>query len=95
MAWSGQGEIEKVEVSTEGGRNWQEASLIDESHPNAWRQWELTWHASQPGHFIFMARAADSAGNTQPTSIPWSFRGYGNNSIHSIAVEVPHQGTSH
>ena len=89
LAWSGEGEVEKVEVSTEGGDNWQEASLLGKPDSNSWRQWELIWHASRPGHFIFMARATDSAGNTQPKTIPWNFRGYANNSIHTIAVEVP------
>ena len=94
VAWSGSGEVTKVEVSTEGGRSWQEARLLGESTPNAWRLWEVDWHASQPGHYIFMVRASDSSGDLQPTSIMWNFRGYANNSIHTIAVEVPHQGTS-
>ena len=94
FAWSGEGEVEKVELSTDGGRNWQEAQLLGEPVPNAWRQWELAWLASSPGHFIFMARATDAIGNTQSQSIPWNFRGYGNNPIHTIAVEVPHQGPS-
>ena len=93
LAWSGEGEIEKVEVSTEGGRNWREARLLGQPCPNTWRQWELTWNASQPGHFIFMARAGDTAGNAQPKYIPWNFRGYANNSIHTVAVEVPQEGS--
>ena len=89
MAWSGEGKVERVEVSTQGGRGWQEARLVGEDLPGVWRQWEMPWDASRPGHFICMARATDSAGNTQPASIPWNFRGYANNSIHTIAVEVP------
>ena len=89
LAWSGQGTVETVEVSTDTGRTWREASLAGEPDPNTWRQWEHTWDASGPGHYILRARATDSAGHTQPTTIPWNFRGYGNNSIHPIAVEVP------
>ena len=89
VAWSGAGSVVKVAVSTDGGRNWLDARLTGQNYPNAWRRWELTWHASEPGHFILMARATDSAGNTQPKAIPWNFRGYANNSIHAIAVEVP------
>ena len=89
FAWSGEGEVEKVEVCPDGGRNWQVATLLGESDPNAWRQWEFTWQVSEPGHYIFMARATDSAGNTQPDTIPWNFRGYANNGVHTIAVEVP------
>ena len=89
VAWSGAGSIEKVAVSIDGGRNWQEARLTSQNYPYAWRRWELKWHPSEPGHFILMARATDSAGNTQPKAMPWNFRGYANNSIHAIAVEVP------
>ena len=89
FAWSGEGDVEKVEVCPDGGRNWQGATLLGESEPNAWRQWELDWQASQPGHYILMARATDSEGNTQPNTIPWNFRGYANNGVHTIAVEVP------
>ena len=89
FAWSGDGDLSKVEVSTDGGRSWQDASLVGEPNPNFWRQWELPWNASEPGHFIFMARATDSEGNCQPRSAPWNFRGYANNSIHTLAVEVP------
>ena len=89
FAWSGEGEVKRVEVSTDGGLHWQDAALLGESDPNAWRQWELIWQTSFPGHFIFMVRATDSTGNTQPHSITWNFRGYANNSIHTIAIEVP------
>jgi DMSO/TMAO reductase YedYZ molybdopterin-dependent catalytic subunit len=89
FAWSGEGEVNRVEVSADGGRSWQNASLLGQADPKAWRQWELVWQASPSGHYIMMARATDSAGNTQPSAIPWNFRGYANNSIHTIAIEVP------
>ena len=78
-----------VEVTTDGGRNWSEATLLGDSNPNAWREWKYQWEATDPGHFIFMARATDSTGNRQPKSVPWNFRGYANNGIHTLAVEVP------
>ena len=89
LAWSGQGTVERVEVSTDTGHSWRDASLAGEPDPNAWRQWELIWDPPGSGHYILVARATDSAGHTQPAIIPWNFRGYGNNSIHTIAVEVP------
>ena len=89
FAWSGDGEVSKVEFSPDGGRNWKSATLLGEPDPNTWRQWEFNWEASHPGHYILMARATDSAGNTQPDTIPWNFRGYANNGVHTIAIEVP------
>lgn len=89
FAWSGAGEITRVDVSTDGGHSWQEATLHGETAPNAWRQWAYRWQTPSPGHFICMVRATDSAGNTQPSTIPWNFRGYANNAIHTVALEVP------
>ena len=88
-AWSGAGPVEKVAVSTDGGRHWRNAKLTGESYPDAWRRWEFRWQPPEPGHFIVMVKATDSAGNTQPKAMAWNFRGYANNSIHAIAVEVP------
>ena len=89
FAWSGEGQIAKVEVSTDGGRTWAESTLIGEPTQHAWREWELVWQVPSSGHYVLMSRATDSAGNVQPGSIAWNFRGYANNSIHAIAVEAP------
>ncbi len=89
FAWSGEGDVKSVEVTTDGGKNWAQAKLLGDSDPNAWRAWEFPWRATDPGHFIFMARATDSTGNCQPMRVPWNFRGYANNAIHTLAVEVP------
>lgn len=89
VAWSGHGTIEMIEVSIDGGRIWEEADLFGPESPGAWHHWKLTRTASSPGHFILMSRATDSAGYTQPHQIAWNFRGYANNSIHTIAIEVP------
>ena len=89
FAWSGEGDVTSVEVTTDGGSNWSKATLLGDSNPDAWLAWEFPWTATKPGHFIFMARATDSSGNRQPRSVPWNFRGYANNGIHTLAVEVP------
>lgn len=89
VAWSGEGDVTRVEVSIDGGRNWKDAGLKGEQVSTAWLQWEFPCSSYKPGHFVLMSRASDSTGNTQPPSIDWNFRGYVNNSVHSIAVEVP------
>ena len=89
FAWSGEGTIDRVEVSIDGGRLWRDADLLANAVSTAWRQWELPCTIGRPGHYIVMARASDSAGNTQATTVDWNFRGYANNGVHTIAVEVP------
>jgi DMSO/TMAO reductase YedYZ molybdopterin-dependent catalytic subunit len=66
-AWTSNGEIVKVELSTDGGSTWNEANLLGESKPNAWRLWEFNWKTpSVPGKQTLVARATDSQGQTQP-----------------------------
>src|SRR6266550_8487154 len=60
-AWTSDGEITKVELSTNGGSTWNEANLLGESKPNAWRLWEFNWKTlSVPGKQTLVTRATDS-----------------------------------
>jgi DMSO/TMAO reductase YedYZ molybdopterin-dependent catalytic subunit len=66
-AWTSTGEIEKVELSTDGGATWNGAKLLGESKSNAWRLWEFNWQTpAAPGTQTLIARATDSLGRTQP-----------------------------
>jgi DMSO/TMAO reductase YedYZ molybdopterin-dependent catalytic subunit len=66
-AWSGDGEITNVELSADGGSTWNDAKLVGESKPNAWRLWEFNWKTpARAGKATLIARATDSKGGTQP-----------------------------
>lgn len=66
-AWSGESEIARVEVSTDGGGTWLEATLLGKAKPNAWRLWKFDWRTpSTPQAVTLLARATDDQGNTQP-----------------------------
>jgi DMSO/TMAO reductase YedYZ molybdopterin-dependent catalytic subunit len=66
-AWASGNEIARVEVSTDGGSTWNEATLLGEPKSNAWRFWEFNWKTpSAPGKRTLVARATDSLGQTQP-----------------------------
>jgi DMSO/TMAO reductase YedYZ molybdopterin-dependent catalytic subunit len=66
-AWTTGAVITKVEVSTDGGGTWNDARLLGEPVPNAWRLWEYEWAVpATPGKTVLMARATDSAGRVQP-----------------------------
>src|SRR5262249_35814038 len=66
-AWTGSGEIAKVELSVDQGKTWLETRLTGESKPNAWRLWEFDWRTpAKPGKSTLIARAIDSTGGTQP-----------------------------
>jgi DMSO/TMAO reductase YedYZ molybdopterin-dependent catalytic subunit len=86
-AWSGEAAVTKVEVSTDGGKSWEIAKLIDKEAPMAWRLWEYQWKTpSQPGRVVLMTRATDSRGQTQPMKRDIDLRTYVVN--HVLPVEV-------
>ncbi len=66
IAWSGSGTIERVEVSVDGGENWQEAQLsglvLPKSHTRFHFPWE--WDGRET---TIMSRATDDTGYIQPT----------------------------
>jgi DMSO/TMAO reductase YedYZ molybdopterin-dependent catalytic subunit len=88
-AWTSDGEITKVELSTDGGATWNETKLVGESKPNAWRLWEFDWRTpSKPGRASLIARATDSNGRTQPAQRDLDRGTYMINHLLPIAVEV-------
>jgi DMSO/TMAO reductase YedYZ molybdopterin-dependent catalytic subunit len=88
-AWTSDGEITKVEVSTGGGSASSEASLIGAAKRNAWRLWEFDWKTpSKPGKQKLIARATDSHGRTQPIERDPDRGTYMINHLLSITVEV-------
>jgi len=88
-AWTGKGEVVKVELSTDGGASWREANLLSESKPNTWRLWECEWKTpTKSGTATLVARARDSTGQTQPLERDLDRGTYMINQLLPIAVEV-------
>jgi DMSO/TMAO reductase YedYZ molybdopterin-dependent catalytic subunit len=87
-AWSGVAPIARVEVTVDGGENWQEARVDPAVSEYGWHAWELTWAASGPGRHALRCRATDGRGNVQPPVARWNTYGYGSNGVQVIAVDV-------
>jgi DMSO/TMAO reductase YedYZ molybdopterin-dependent catalytic subunit len=91
-AWSGEGEVTTVEVSTDGGGTWAEAELRPAALGRfAWRGWSFAWDAV-PGGWEVCSRARDAAGNVQPLEPPWNVGGYANNAVQRVPVTVTSVG---
>ena len=88
-AWTSDGEITKVELSTDGGATWNETNLLGESKPNAWRLWEFNWQTPKtPRKQTLIVRATDSLGRTQPVHRDTDRGTYMINHLLPITVEV-------
>jgi sulfite oxidase len=88
FAWSGVAEVDRVEVSTNGGKTWREAHLSSPSYRFAWRRWQVHWSPS-PGTYNVMARASDRSGATQPLDrTKWNPGGYEWHAAPSISIRV-------
>lgn len=67
LAWSGRGKIARVEVSVDGGRQWQNATLdepvLSKCHTRFRLPWE--WKGQET---VLISRATDETGYVQPTT---------------------------
>lgn len=88
IAWTGAGVITEVQISTDGGENWDKAELIqDSSQPYAWTLWKYSWKVPDKGEYTIMSRASDSFGSIQPFEAMWNRKGYGYNAVYTIKVK--------
>jgi hypothetical protein len=90
-AWSGEQEVARVEVSTDGGQSWQAARLLPRVD-YSWYRWECDWQPPAAGRYTLMSRATNHKGETQPMEFPnqWDGRPYGNNMVfpHPVVVRA-------
>ncbi|MGO8696416.1 MAG: molybdopterin-dependent oxidoreductase [Limisphaerales bacterium] len=83
---SGSG-IQRVEVSVDGGANWQMAQLDPDLGKYSWRRWRLNWAPPATGKYSLKVRAFNNAAQQQTGSL-WNRGGYMRNVIEQTEVEV-------
>src|ERR1700761_1911452 len=66
LAWSGQGAVSKVEISTDGGKSWNVAELKGTPHRMAHTRFGYMWNWDG-GEHVIMSRTTDETGAIQPT----------------------------
>jgi DMSO/TMAO reductase YedYZ molybdopterin-dependent catalytic subunit len=92
-AWAGESEVAKVEVSTDGGKNWGEARLLGRPVEFCWRLWEYRWRAPAAGKYTLKARATDKRGRAQPTERDPGRRNYMISHVRPTPVTVGEVGS--
>ena len=69
IAFAGDRGILKVEVSTDGGKTWETASVKDPLSGYTWVFWATEWNPPTIGEYQIMVRATDKAGNVQTANL--------------------------
>lgn len=91
LAWSGRGKVKRVDVSTDGGRNWRAARLESPVLDKCLSRFNIDWvWNGKPA--IIQSRASDDSGYVQPTyrqtrAVRGTRSIYHNNSIQSWLVQ--------
>jgi sulfite dehydrogenase len=87
LATDGGGNIRRVEVSTDGGKQWSLAQLDKSLGRYSWRRWRFPWTPPRPGIYRLQVRAENAAGEKQ-RSDHWSRSGYMRQNIEEVIVHV-------
>jgi DMSO/TMAO reductase YedYZ molybdopterin-dependent catalytic subunit len=88
-AWTGEGEVTRVEVSTDGGARWSDARLLGQAARHTWRFWEYDWTTPmRPGPYTLLARATDDRRRVQPMERDEDRRDAMINHVQPVSVQV-------
>ncbi len=79
--------VRKVEISTDGGQTWSDATLGTDLGKYSWRRWQAQWTPSVKGTVRLMVRATAGDGQTQRSS-QWNRSGYQRDVIEHLDVVV-------
>ena len=92
LAWTGHGKIQRVDISSDGGKNWQSAQIDGPILGKALTRFRMPWEWDGKPAFL-QSRAIDETGYVQPDFTElralrgdWSI--YHNNSVHTWKINT-------
>ena len=88
IAWDGGYGVRLVEVSTDGGKTWHEASLGKDDGRFAFRPWSYRFNPAGAGTYRITAKATNRVGQTQVDTLIFNPAGYHNNVIRPTTISV-------
>ena len=86
VAFAGERDIEKIELSVDNGQTWNEVTKKDRLGPNSWTLWYYDW-TPVAGQYIMQVRATE-AGSKLQTSQHMDQYPSGSAGYHTISVYV-------
>ena len=87
VATDGGSGIRRVEVSTDAGKTWTDATLGPDLGRFSWRRWKYQWTPHAKGSYRLMTRATTNNGEMQVTE-QWNRSGYQRDVIEHVDVTV-------
>ena len=87
IAFAGDRGILKVEVSTDGGRTWETASVKDPLSGYTWVFWATEWNPPTKGDYQIIVRATDKTGKVQTANLQNPFPS-GATGYHAVDITV-------
>jgi len=88
IAFDGGDGVNKVEVSSDGGSHWIEATLGQDLGRFSFREWTLSTTFTSKGAMQLMVRASNRANETQPLRADWNPGGYARHAVETYHVTV-------
>jgi sulfite dehydrogenase len=85
LAWDGGYGVNKVEVSTDGGKTWSSAVLGEDLGRYAFRPWSFNLSAKR-GKNTVMVNATNKIGQSQTSELIFNPAGYHNNMMQNITL---------
>jgi DMSO/TMAO reductase YedYZ molybdopterin-dependent catalytic subunit/mono/diheme cytochrome c family protein len=83
-AFTGKGQVEKVEISMDGGKVWRLAKLTP-IKDRAWQEFSFETTVEEGKSYEALARATDSEGEIQPMEQEWNPKGYLYNAVERLS----------
>ncbi len=88
IAFDGGEGIREVQFSADGGATWRTAELGEDLGKYSFREWKVTHTPSAKGPAVWMSRAINRIGQTQPLEALWNPAGYLRNVVEPVNVTV-------
>jgi sulfite dehydrogenase (cytochrome) subunit A len=80
--------VKAVQVSTDGGRQWRDATLGRNLGRFSFRAWRAVVSFARSGPAVLMVRATNAKGEVQPATVDWNPAGYRRHVIESTPVTI-------
>jgi DMSO/TMAO reductase YedYZ molybdopterin-dependent catalytic subunit len=84
IAFGGDSGVARIDVSIDGGRNWEATQLGPDQGQYGFRQWSARIQPPAAGKFKVMVRCTNSKGEAQPDTPNWNPAGFMRNVVEAI-----------